>query len=113
MSSEPAIQAENLGKCYQLYAAPPDRLKQAVIPRLQRLGRGLGLKAEPKQYFRTFWALRDVSFAVARGETIGIIGENGAGKSTLLQLICGTLSPTVGNVAVNGRTAAILELGSG
>jgi lipopolysaccharide transport system ATP-binding protein len=108
MSSEIAIKVENLSKCYQIYDQPRDRLKQFVLPRLQRL---VGLP--PKQYYREFWALKDVSFEVKKGETVGIIGRNGSGKSTLLQMICGTLSPTSGNVTANGRIAALLELGSG
>jgi lipopolysaccharide transport system ATP-binding protein len=108
MSSEIAIKVENLSKCYQIYGQPHDRLKQSIYPRLQRL---TGM--QPKQYFRKFWALKDVSFEIKKGETIGIIGRNGSGKSTLLQLICGTLSPTVGTVATQGRVAALLELGAG
>lgn len=108
MSSEVAIKVEGLGKCYQIYDTPRDRLKQFIVPPLQRL---VGLPT--KQYCREFWALKDVSFEVRRGETIGIIGRNGSGKSTLLQLICGTLSPTVGSVVTSGRIAALLELGSG
>ncbi len=103
-----AIRVSNLSKCYQIYNAPRDRLKQFVLPRLHRLaGRA------PKQYFREFWALRDVSFEIKKGETVGIIGRNGSGKSTLLQMICGTLNPTSGSIQTNGRIAALLELGSG
>jgi lipopolysaccharide transport system ATP-binding protein len=107
-SNDIAIRVSNLSKCYQIYDAPRDRLKQFVVPRLQRLTGQM-----PKQYFREFWALKDVSFEVNKGEAVGIIGRNGAGKSTLLQLICGTLSPTSGSVEVAGTVAALLELGSG
>jgi len=108
MSSEIAIKVENLSKCYQIYDQPRDRLKQFLLPRLRRLA---GLP--PKQYYREFWALKDVLFEVKKGETVGIIGRNGSGKSTLLQMICGTLSPTTGTIITNGRIAALLELGSG
>jgi lipopolysaccharide transport system ATP-binding protein len=107
-SNDIAIRVENLSKCYEIYANPRDRLKQFVMPRLQRL-----VGREPKQYFREFWALKDVSFEVKKGETVGIIGRNGSGKSTLLQMICGTLNPTSGSIQTNGRIAALLELGSG
>lgn len=103
-----AIRVQNLSKCYHIYDAPRDRLKQFVLPRIQRIS---GRK--PKQYFREFWALKDVSFEIKKGETVGIIGRNGSGKSTLLQMICGTLNPTSGIVQTNGRIAALLELGSG
>ncbi|MFZ3221862.1 MAG: ABC transporter ATP-binding protein [Rugosibacter sp.] len=103
-----AIRVSNLSKCYQIYSQPRDRLKQFVLPHLQGMVGQL-----PKQYFREFWALKDVSFEVKKGETIGIIGRNGSGKSTLLQMICGTLNPTNGSVQTNGRIAALLELGSG
>jgi homopolymeric O-antigen transport system ATP-binding protein len=107
-SDEIAISVQNLSKCYQLYAQPQDRLKQSILPRFQRwLGR------IPSNYYSEFWALKDVSFEVRRGETIGIIGRNGSGKSTLLQIICGTLAPTSGTVETKGRIAALLELGSG
>ena len=107
-SNDIAIRVDNLSKCYEIYANPRDRLKQFVMHRLQRLaGR------ESKQYFREFWALKDVSFAIKKGETVGIIGRNGSGKSTLLQMICGTLNPTSGSIKTNGRIAALLELGSG
>ncbi len=107
-SNEFAIRVEGLSKCYYIYNQPQDRLKQSIIPRLQALtGR------TPKTYFHEFWALRNVSFELKKGETVGIIGRNGSGKSTLLQLICGTLTPTRGLVWTDGRLAALLELGSG
>jgi len=99
---------EGLSKSYYIYNQPQDRLKQSILPRLQVLaGR------QPKIYFREFWAVKDVSFEVKKGETVGIIGRNGSGKSTLLQLICGTLTPTRGSIRTQGRIAALLELGSG
>jgi len=107
-SNDVAIRVSDLGKYYEIYNNPRDRLKQFVIPRLQRL-----FGQPPQQYFREFWALKDVSFEVKKGETVGIIGRNGSGKSTLLQLVCGTLTPTCGTVETNGRIAALLELGSG
>ena len=107
-SDNVAIRVENLSKCYQIYDSPRDRLKQFVVPRLQRI-----IGKVPKQYFREFWALNDISFEVKKGETVGIIGRNGSGKSTLLQMICGTLNPTSGSIQTNGRIAALLELGSG
>lgn len=107
-SDDVAIRVQGLGKCYQIYETPSDRLRQFVAPRLQRL-----VGQSPRQYYREFWALRDVSFEVKKGETVGIIGRNGSGKSTLLQIICGTLSPTGGTVETRGRIAALLELGSG
>ena len=108
MSSEFAVRAIGLGKTYQIYPTPRDRLKQFLLPRVRKL---LGLA--PKQYYQDFSALQDVSFEIRRGETFGIIGRNGSGKSTLLQILCGTLTPTAGTVEVNGRVAALLELGAG
>lgn len=107
-SNDIVIKARNLGKSYNIYRRPQDRLKQSVIPRLQQI---MGRPAN--RYFREFWALRDVSFEVKKGETVGIIGRNGSGKSTLLEIICGTLTPTRGTVTTRGRITAILELGSG
>ncbi|NYT83427.1 ABC transporter ATP-binding protein [Alcaligenaceae bacterium] len=100
MSSEIAIKATQLSKHYHIYDRPHHRL-------LQMLFRGR------RHFHKTFQALEDISFEVLRGETVGIIGRNGAGKSTLLQLLCGTLTPSSGNVAIEGRVAALLELGAG
>ncbi|WP_027187155.1 ABC transporter ATP-binding protein [Desulfovibrio cuneatus] len=94
------ISAQNLGKSYQLYDKPHHRLLQTLL-------RG------KKQFFREFWALQGVSFELHKGESLGILGRNGAGKSTLLQLLSGVLAPTTGSLQVNGRVAALLELGSG
>ena len=108
MSSDGAIRVRDLGKCYHIYAQPRDRLKQFLLPRARR---AVGLHA--RTYYREFWALRGVNLEIGRGETVGIVGRNGSGKSTLLQLICGTLTPTAGQVETRGRVAALLELGSG
>ncbi len=108
MNDEIAIRVSNLSKCYHIYDAPSDRLKQFVLPRLKRL-----IRRPSRPYFRPFWALKDLSFEVRKGETVGIIGRNGSGKSTLLQILAGTLTPTSGEVNINGRVAALLELGSG
>lgn len=97
--NEVAIQAENLSKKYQIYEKPSDRLKQSLF--------------KGKKYYREFDALKNVSFKVEKGQTFGIIGQNGSGKSTLLQMLANTLEPTTGTLQVNGRVAALLELGSG
>lgn len=107
-SDEISIHVDSLSKRYEIYSQPADRLKQMILPRVQRAARRTA-----RAYFHEFWALHDVSFDVRRGETVGIVGRNGSGKSTLLQLICGTLTPTLGTVSVRGRVAALLELGSG
>ncbi len=108
MSSDVAIKVDNLSKCYHVYDKPQDRLKQSLLPRVRRF-----LGKPEKQYHRDFWAVRDVSFHIPKGQTIGIIGQNGSGKSTLLQMICGTLTPSSGSIMTEGRVAALLELGSG
>ena len=100
MSSDIAISVSNISKRYEMYADPKDRLLQFFSLR-------------DKQYFEEFWALRNVSFSVGRGETIGILGRNGSGKSTLLQIIAGTLASTSGDIKTNGVLTALLELGSG
>ena len=96
------IEIDQASKCYHLYSAPVDRLKQFVMPRARKF---LGLTAKAS-YFREFWSLRNVSLTVNRGEVLGLVGTNGAGKSTLLQLICGVLEPTAGSIKVHGRVAA-------
>lgn len=100
MESEVAIKVDHLSKVYKLYDRPKDRLKEA-----------LGLTR--KKLHREHYALNDVSFTVNRGETVGIIGTNGSGKSTILKIITGVLNPTSGNVEVDGRISALLELGAG
>ena len=108
MSSEPLIRVNGVGKRYDLFAKPSDRLLQLVAePFVRHLGR------TPMARGKEIWALRDVGFTLEKGEALGIMGRNGSGKSTLLQILCGTLTPTEGEVAVNGRIAALLELGAG
>ncbi len=100
MSSNLAISISNVSKRYEMYADPRDRLLQFFS-----FGK--------HQFFKEFWALRDISFSVEKGEVVGILGRNGSGKSTLLQIIAGTLAPTAGEVKTNGILTALLELGSG
>ncbi|MCL1472496.1 ABC transporter ATP-binding protein [Argonema antarcticum] len=97
--TEIAISLSNISKCFKCYTRPADRLKDLLLP--------------GKSKANEFWALRDMNLEVPKGQTLGIVGRNGSGKSTLLQIIVGTLTPTTGKVGVNGRIAALLELGSG
>lgn len=94
------INVDNVTKIYKLYDRPVDRLKESL---------GLTRKKLSKDHY----ALRDISFRVAKGETVGIIGTNGSGKSTILKIITGVLNQTQGNVEINGRISALLELGAG
>lgn len=103
-SDQVAIELTGVSKCFFVYRNPADRLKQFILPKI-------GLSKE--KYFDEFWAVNDINLKVRKGETVAIIGRNGSGKSTLLQMICGTLNPTAGNITVNGKIAALLELGSG
>ena len=103
-----AIEVKNISKCYQVYNKPVQRLKQILFgkqkehtERVQRVN------------YDEFWALQDINFVLPRGETLGVVGKNGSGKSTLLQIIAGKLTPTSGSVTINGRVAALLELGAG
>lgn len=89
---------EDVSKAYRFYARPSDRLKELILRR---------------PFHRTFWALRGISLGVEKGRTFGLIGENGAGKSTLLKLMAGTIRPTSGQIRMEGRVSALLELGSG
>lgn len=103
-----AVEVAGLGKCFQIYERPQDRLRQPILERLARL------RGRPaRRLYREFWALQDLSFRIPKGSTVGIIGRNGSGKSTLLQIICGTLTPTLGTVETRGRVSALLELGAG
>ncbi len=98
--SDPAVQFSNVSKSYSIYAAPRDRLKELAT-------------FQTRSFHTEFWALRDVSFEIHRGETFCVVGENGSGKSTLLQICAGILAPTSGTAVARGRVAALLELGSG
>ncbi len=100
MSSDVAVASRGLTKVYRVFERPADRIKQSIF---------FGARA----FYRPFTALDDVSFEIRKGETVGIVGRNGSGKSTLLQLICGILKATAGEIAVNGRISALLELGAG
>lgn len=100
MCSDIAIKVNDLSKRYEVYEKPHQRL-------LQMLSRGR------RNYAQEFWAVRNVSFEIKAGETVGIIGSNGSGKSTLLQMLCGTLNQTSGEIEIRGRVAALLELGAG
>ncbi len=114
-SSRAVISVSDLSKRYDIYDTPRDRLKQLLVPKLAKAAATMGLadRSTIRQYHREFWALRGLSFEVHPGETVGIIGRNGSGKSTLLQILAGTLAPSSGQVEVEGRVAALLELGSG
>ena len=99
MTDDTAISLTNVSKVFKRYHRPVDRLKELLLP--------------GKQRSEDFWALQAINLEIEKGNTVGIIGRNGSGKSTLLQIIAGTLQPTTGDMKVNGRVSALLELGSG
>ncbi len=100
MEGKTVISAKNLTKTYRLYDAREDRVKETFHP-------------FRKKYHRPFNALQNITFDVKKGDTFGIVGKNGSGKSTLLQLICGVLHPTSGELYIDGKVSALLELGTG
>jgi ABC-type polysaccharide/polyol phosphate transport system ATPase subunit len=118
MNSPVAIRVENVSKAYTVWSSPFARV---YGPMMDRLGRLPLLPASASgvcnrlscDASRTFWALRDLSFEIEKGDSIGVIGRNGSGKSTLLQILAGTLQPTAGEATVYGDVGALLELGSG
>lgn len=101
LDDETMIEVDRVSKAFPVYAQPHHRLLQMLMPESGR------------RWYREFHALRQVGFRIPRGQTVGIVGRNGSGKSTLLQVICGTLTPSTGEVRVKGRIAALLELGAG
>jgi len=118
MSIEPIISVCNLSKVYRIWENPANRLYSPLWragAKLMPVNAGLrsAISHRAKRGYRDFYALRDLSLEVRKGESVGIIGRNGSGKSTLLQIIAGTLQPTTGTVGARGRVAALLELGSG
>jgi lipopolysaccharide transport system ATP-binding protein len=118
MSSEHVVRVDQVSKCYRIYTSPSDRLGQYGARWLQRALPNAAHRLLPpslinKPFHREFWALRDVSFELKRGESVGILGMNGAGKSTLLQLVAKILKPTSGSIETRGRLAGLFELGSG
>lgn len=97
---ESVIKVDHVSKVYKIYDDPKDRFKEAL---------GIG----KKQYHKDYYALRDLSFEVGKGEIVGVVGRNGSGKSTILKILTGVLNPTSGSVEMNGKVAALLELGAG
>lgn len=99
---DPVVRVQDVGMMFNLSQEKVDNLKEYVIKLLKR-----------QLLFQEFWALRDISFEVEKGDRLGIVGLNGAGKSTLLKIISGVMKPTEGNVDIHGRVVPLLELGAG
>ncbi|WP_246796866.1 ABC transporter ATP-binding protein [Burkholderia perseverans] len=118
MCSDPVIRVDSVSKCFPIYSIPSDRLRQYGARWMRRALPAAARRLLPRHLVdadrhKLFWALRDVSFELGRGESVGILGMNGAGKSTLLQVVAGILKPTSGRVETHGRLAGLFELGSG
>jgi lipopolysaccharide transport system ATP-binding protein len=118
MNADIAISVQNVSKAFRIWNSPASRLLSPLWQSCAELlpdasASRKQLREKASSHYRDFWALKDISFEVKKGEAVGIIGRNGSGKSTLLQIIAGTLQPTSGRIHVSGRVAALLELGSG
>jgi lipopolysaccharide transport system ATP-binding protein len=99
IASEVSLSVRNISKMFRMFKSPRDRLKQQFW--------------RHRKFYEEFWAIRNISFELNRGEALGVLGHNGAGKSTLLQILAGTLSPTSGEAYIRGRVGAIMTMGSG
>ena len=108
-TAPPAIQTFGLSKKYDMWTSPRARLRHAIVEMLPRAKSN----TQSPQSCTSFFALKELTLTIKKGESVGIIGRNGSGKSTLLQLITGILQPSSGSVVTNGKIAALLELGSG
>jgi len=122
MSDDIAISVQNVSKAYRIWRDPSARLKAPLKEAIRRILpqsiTNLNSKLKPRAenqspYYKDFYAIKNASFDIRRGEAVGIVGRNGSGKSTILQIIAGTLTPSSGKVITRGRVAALLELGSG
>lgn len=118
MSCDAVVRVEGVSKCFPIYSKPSDRLRQYGVRWMRQalphaMQQMLPRNLVDRDFHRLFWALRDVSFEVKRGESVGILGMNGAGKSTLLQVVAGIVKQTTGEIKTHGRVAGLFELGSG
>lgn len=95
-----AIEVNHLSKSFDIYPKPIDRIKEAIA-------------FKKKTFYQRFWALKNISFSIQQGTTIGVLGQNGSGKSTLLKILAGLMLPSEGEVKINGKTSSLIELGMG